>query len=344
MITQVRLVGQQLRRLLYYLGNLLYDKKRYEEAIDNWETSSQLEPDFSIPWRNLGIAYFNVRNEPEKAKECYLKAFDVSSKDARLLFELDQLMKRLGSAPTKRRARLEEYFDLVEQRDDLYVEYIALLNQMGESETALELLRARRFHPWEGGEGKVSSQYVNGHLLSGRRALKTGDSEKALKHFEAAQSYPKNLGEGKHLLTPETNLHYFTGLAHRALGDEESSKTCLQEAAGTEILPSRMTYYQALAMRELGDEAASIHKLEELLAFAEKQMHSEVKIEYFATSLPNFLIFEDDLQKLNQVDCTFLMGMAYLGLGQTSEAKKAFRDTLDLDINHLWAQQELKAL
>ncbi|MCA1709189.1 MAG: hypothetical protein LC808_40275, partial [Actinobacteria bacterium] len=102
--------------------------------------------------------------------------------------------------------------------------------------------------------------------------------------------------------------------------------------------------YKALAMRELGEEAASVQKLEELLAFAEKQMHSEVKIEYFATSLPNFLIFEDDLQKRNRVDCTFLKGLAYLGLGQTSEAEKAFRDVLALDANHLWAREERDVL
>jgi tetratricopeptide (TPR) repeat protein len=175
----------------------------------------------------------------------------------------------------------------------------------------------------------------------GRKALEDGDGEKALKHFEAAQSYPENLGEGKHLLTPETDLHYFAGLARRALGDEEGSKACFLKAAGTETSPSRMTYYQALALRELGEEAAGAQKLEELLAFAEKQMHSEVEIEYFATSLPNFLIFEDDLQKRNRVDCTFLKGLTYLGLGKTSEAEKAFRDVLTLDANHLWAQEEL---
>ena len=331
-------------KAFYYLGNLLYDKKRYEEAINNWETSCQLEPGFSIPWRNLGIAYFNVRNDPEKARECYLKAFEVSPKDARVLFELDQLMKRLGTAPAERLARLEEHLGLVEQRDDLYVEYVTLSNQIGEPETALELLRVRRFHPWEGGEGKVSSQYVNAHLLLGRKALEDGDGEKALKHFEAAQSYPENLGEGKHLLTPETDLHYFAGLTRRALGDEEGSKVCFRKAAGTQTPPSRMTYYQALAMQELGEEAASARKLEDLLAFAEKQMHSEVKIEYFATSLPNFLIFEDDLHRRNRVDCTFLKGLAYLGLGQTSEAEKAFGDVLALDANHLWAQEELDVL
>jgi hypothetical protein len=33
-----------------------------------------------------------------------------------------------------------------------------------------------------------------------------------------------------------------------------------------------------------------------------------------------------------------------LGLGQTSEAQEAFRDVLTLDVNHLWAQEELDVL
>ena len=54
----------------YYLGNLYYDKKRYEDAISLWEKSVALDAGFSIPWRNLGIAYFNIRHNPERATPC----------------------------------------------------------------------------------------------------------------------------------------------------------------------------------------------------------------------------------------------------------------------------------
>ncbi|MFI5387039.1 MAG: DUF5107 domain-containing protein, partial [Fimbriimonadales bacterium] len=42
----------------YLLGNILYDRRRYEEAIATWERSVEIDRTFSIPWRNLGIAYF----------------------------------------------------------------------------------------------------------------------------------------------------------------------------------------------------------------------------------------------------------------------------------------------
>jgi tetratricopeptide (TPR) repeat protein len=49
-------------RSRYYLGCLLYDRRRYDEAVTLWEAAVALQPD-SLPsaWRNLGIAYFNVK-------------------------------------------------------------------------------------------------------------------------------------------------------------------------------------------------------------------------------------------------------------------------------------------
>ena len=83
----------------YYLGNLLYDKRRREEAIQHWERSCQIDASFAIPWRNLGIAWHNVRGDAERALDCYEKAFRADTTDARLLYELDQLCKRTGVPP-----------------------------------------------------------------------------------------------------------------------------------------------------------------------------------------------------------------------------------------------------
>src|SRR4029077_5933740 len=80
-------------RAPYYLGNLLYDRRRHEEAIRLWERSAKLDGTFSIVWRNLGIGYFNIRKQPAKALEAYDRAFRANPSDARLLFERDQLWK-----------------------------------------------------------------------------------------------------------------------------------------------------------------------------------------------------------------------------------------------------------
>lgn len=328
----------------YYLGNLLYDKKRYEEAICEWEASVNLDSSFSIPWRNLGIAYFNVRKDAQRALSAYEKSFSLNPGDARLLYELDQLRKRMGVPAAQRLAILEQHPDLVAHRDDLTVEVITVLNESGQSEKALDMLSSRRFNPWEGGEGLVSGQYVWAHLIIGRSRLESGQPEEALAHFLAARNYPRNLGEGKHLLTPEAHLDYFTSVALSQLGRQEEGMQYLNRVFADEDRISWMSYYQALSYQALGRHTAAKRTLKGMRSFAEKQMSAEIKVEYFATSLPDFLLFEDDLHKKNQVNCLFMVALADLAEGKTRRASELFKEILSIDANHLGAQVELRSL
>lgn len=118
----------------YYLGNLYYDKRQYDLAMEAWETSARLDDNFPTVWRNLALAYFNKKNEETKAIEYMERAFRLDTTDARILMELDQLYKRVRRPHKERLAFLRQYPDLIEQRDDLVLEEITLLNQTGEYE------------------------------------------------------------------------------------------------------------------------------------------------------------------------------------------------------------------
>lgn len=336
-------INPQDARAHYYLGNLLYDKKRHEEAIAQWETAARLEPDFSIPWRNLGVAYYNVRHEGERALAFYFRALAANPRDARVLSELDQLAKRLGASPQARLERLEKYRDLVEQRDDLSVERATLYNQLGQPQKALEIILARRFHPWEGGEGRVSAQYTLAHILLGQADLDAGRAAEALGHFQAALTYPENLGEGKRANASDANLYYYAGLAYEALGNVEQACDAFQQAAQAQRGFSPMTYYQALALRKLGEEAAARKRLEELRDFASQQLEAASRPSFY-TSVPAFVFYEEDARKPERIANTFLLGLAQLGLGNIAQAKAAFEQVLTLDPNHQGAQEELRKL
>ena len=69
--------------------------------------------------------------------------------------ELDQLYKRLNRPHADRLDLLDKLKEVAFSRDDLYLEYVTLLNQLGRYEEAIHMIDARRFHPWEGEEGKV---------------------------------------------------------------------------------------------------------------------------------------------------------------------------------------------
>jgi tetratricopeptide (TPR) repeat protein len=224
------------------------------------------------------------------------------------------------------------------------VEFVTLCNQLGRPERALELLRDRRFSPWEGGEGLVSGQYVWSHLLLGRARLQAGHPEEALAHFEAARTYPHNLGEGKHLLTLEAHLDYYSGVALDQAGRDDEARERWKAAVEATAPLSWMRYFQALSLAALGKRGAARAALQEMRAQALVRMRGEVKIDYFATSLPNFLLFEDDLAKRNQIDCLFLIALADLGLGQSENAATGFKKVLSLDRNHLAAQEQSREL
>lgn len=325
-------------RAQYYLGNLYYDKRRYDEAIRGWRRSVELDATFSIPWRNLGIAEFNVLRNPQAAQRMYERAFAANPQDARLLYEWDQLKKRASLASPQDRLRwLAGYPELLACRDDLTVEFVTLLNQADRFHEALSILKNRRFSPWEGGEGLASTQYVYAHRALGIEALLASKPSDALKHFEAARIYPHNLGEGKHLLTLERDLDYFSGLAALQLAESELARKYWSAAAAPLPEPGIHSYFQALALRELGDEKGGCEVLSGLARFADEKRKTVAKIDYFATSLPNLLLFDDDLEERNRIESLLLSALANDGLGNRDKAVEQLRHVAAADPNHFWA-------
>ncbi|MDE5973081.1 MAG: DUF5107 domain-containing protein, partial [Eubacterium sp.] len=140
----------------YYLGNLLYDKKQYEKAAECWEKTVSLKSDFAMSYRNLSIVYYNKQKDSAKALSAIKKACALEPENSRFLLELDQLSAKAGVSIEERLRVLEEHKELLDGRDVLYLAYVALLNLNGRYEEALTCLENHTFHPWEGGEGKVS--------------------------------------------------------------------------------------------------------------------------------------------------------------------------------------------
>ena len=332
-------------RAPYYFGNLLYDRRRHAEAIRLWERSARLDPTYSVVWRNLGIGHFNIRRNAGMARAAYDKAFRVNPTDARLLFERDQLWKQLGEKPARRLRQMEKRLDLVRQRDDLTVELCALYNQTGRHADALTLVSRRHFQPWEGGEGGPLGQWVRSHLALGRAALRAGQAARAREHFEAALTAPHNLGEAKHLLANQSDIHYWLGRACDALGDRNSArqhwlaaatfKGDFQEMSVRAF--SEMTFFSAWAWERLGQAAKATKLFADLLAYSQNLQETPTRIDYFATSLPTMLLFDDDLQVRQETTALFLQAQAHLGLKRRAKAKRLLAQVLNRDPSHALA-------
>ncbi|MCB0070434.1 MAG: DUF5107 domain-containing protein, partial [Caldilineaceae bacterium] len=213
------------------LGTFWYGHRRYDEAIACWERARALDPSAATVHRNLGLAYVNKRGDLDAGLIAYEEAFALDPSDARVFFELDQLRKKCNHPPAGRLAVLEQHAELVAQRDDLTIETISLLNWLGRHDEAFGRLMARRFHPWEGGEGKVTGQYVLSLVEQAKAHLAAGAPQAAVDCLVRAQTYPENLGEGKLHGAQENNIFYYLGQAHAALGEMKAADVYLERAA-----------------------------------------------------------------------------------------------------------------
>lgn len=319
-------------KALYYLGNLYYDKKRYNEAMDLWHQSIQIDASFPTALRNLALAYVNKKENLDQGLKYLELAFEANTSDSRVFFELDQLYKKLNYDFEQRLTLMRPHMKLVKERDDLFVEYLALLNNTGVYEEAKEAINNRSFSPWEGGEGKVTAQYKRCRIELAKKHLLTSNYTDAIKLLEECKVYPPNLGEGKLTNTAENDIDYLLGLAYEKLGNNPSAKVHYKLASvgidqPTDAMfyndqPADMMFYQGLAYARLGNPSKSLSEFNRMFDFGEKHIHDQVTIDYFAVSLPDFLVFDEDLTLNNTLHCKYLMALGLIGqsnfeLGQT---------------------------
>ena len=308
----------------YYLGNFWYNARQYEDAVANWELSARQDGSFPTAHRNLALAYFNKQNDSEKALFELEKAFWLDESDSRILMELDQLYKRLNFSPEERLQKLEKYPELVDLRDDLYLEHATLLNQLGRFENAFKLIMARKFHPWEGGEGKVTGQYIFSLTGMAKHAIQEKEHEKAIDLLTKAQTYPENLGEGKLYGAQENAIFYWLGNAYSGLGETEKAKQYWGMASSGMSEPAPAIFYndqqpdtifyQGLALTKLGEIDEAKARFKKLINFGKLHLEDEFKLDYFAVSLPDLQIWDDDLTKRNRQNCMTLIALGEMGI------------------------------
>jgi tetratricopeptide (TPR) repeat protein len=331
----------------YLLGNLFYDKKQYDQAIKLWEQAIQIDPQNPTAHRNLALGYFNKKGDHEQARLEAEAAFNLDKTDARVFMELDQLYKKLRTPPAVRIMNYEKYRGLFQERDDLYTEYVTLLNLLFRHREALKLIEDHQFHPWEGGEGKITSQYAKAKTELAKQKLWERDIPGAVELLESALIFPQNLGEGKLSGAHDNDIYYWIGRSREKSGDETKARNAYERAAQGEEEPVGMMFYndqpadlilyQGLACRALGQEDRARSRFHKLIDYGETHLFDTPQIDYFAVSLPDLQLFEDDLGLRNRAHCYYLIALGSLGLGAKERAEEFFKKTLEIDPAHLGA-------
>ena len=355
-------------RAPYYLGCLYYDKRQYGEAMTLWRNSAELDPQFPTVWRNLALGLFNKEQAPQQALAYMEKAFALDESDARIFMELDQLRKRLQQPHAERLAHFDRHPDLVEQRYDLLIERATLLNQLGSYDEAMQLIDSHVFHPWEGGEGKVTLQYQICRVEQAKRLLneelrmkneecatayseqRRADLNEAIRLLEECLYFPENLGEGKLYGAQDNDFYYLLGKAYEQLGNTEKAREMWTLGTVGPTEPAAAMYYNdakpdkifyaALCYQQLGQQERANGLFYKLINYGKNHLFDTIRMDYFAVSLPDLLIWEGDLQLQNEIHCKYMLALGYAGIGGDAQLKseRFLREVEQLDINHQGVQ------
>ncbi len=315
----------------YYLGELLYDRRRYEDAEEHWKKAVREMPTLAPAHRSLSIAFYNHGDRSLAAGEI-AEACRLEPDNSRYLLEQDQLLGRLGRSVTERLSLLEAHREILPDRYALMLCYISLLNLDGRHKKALDLLTGYTFHVWEGGEGKVADEYKTALFALAEKALEEGRPEEAAAYAERTLVYPENLGEGKLDNVPDNRAFYVMGCAYRTMGREKDAVSCFRRAStGTQVpepvryyndQPSDYIFYQGLAFDALGEEEKAKKSFHQLIIFGERHLFDRVGYDYFAVSMPELEVYRDDIQRRSDDYCRRMIELGQKGLRILSEKKR----------------------
>ena len=218
----------------FQLGNVLANLGRIEEAVVHWRNATWLNLPQSVLLRNLGLVHRTQLDDPAKAEKYYRQAIELRPEDQTLYRDLADLLianDRRSEAIGLLEAMPSEG---VRRADVILMLAEAYLDDVQYDKT-LELLRSTPyFVNWEG-ETITWDLFHEAHVGRGRERLEAGDPQAAIKEFEAALTYPDNLGVGRSHAPEEAYAQYYQGQALQSLGRDDEARAAYQSGvAGSE--------------------------------------------------------------------------------------------------------------
>jgi tetratricopeptide (TPR) repeat protein len=364
-------------RAYYYLGTLLYDWQP-DVATKLWEKSSTLDPDYSITWRNLAIAYqhSDIENSQEVAINCLEKAISSKNPYPSNFAELDKLYQAVNTSVEKRLARLEKNQNIVIKNDEALGSLINLKTLAGKPEESIELLQSRIFSIWEGGTPFNSGQaWLDANLVLGLKQLNIKNYKEAINCFEATLKPPESLRAEQRFDQHYAMISYWKGCAYEGLGDKTNARKAwnaviappvirLREGiagggtaagggmgpdntnggprrmGGNDISQGEERYYKALANKKLGNKEGNDAVFNDLIKSVTTAMSQPASNP--AENIPQ--IFRRQPVRSGIATAHYYAGLGYAGLGNKTKAQEEFNAALAISPDYLSAKIELGQL
>ncbi len=227
-----------------HLGNLYAHLGRLDEAVIRWKKSAGLNPALSIPFRNLGLYTWVLKDDPAQAAGYYRNAISARPKDQTLYRDLAEILL----AQDKRTEAIEVLestpFEKLRRADVIIMLAQACLDEGRYTDTIDLLESTPYFVNWEG-QTITWDLFNEAHIERGRQLLEKKDFAAALTDFEAALTYPENIGVGRSNKPLEAPAQYWRGKALHALGRFKEARAAWKLGAeGVEGAQEQNKYLQ----------------------------------------------------------------------------------------------------
>lgn len=319
----------------YYIGNILYEKQP-EKAIENWENAVKHNPTLAIGFRNLGWGYYRHYGDGSKAIPYYEKAISINNNEAIYYTELDELYEMSNATIETRLELFAGNNKIVKNRDDAFIRQIEVLTLAGQPDVAVEFLEGIEF-AYREGASNVRDIFIDAQLMLGKKYFGENDYEKALHYFLEAYIPEEEAGSAR-FGNRAIQVHYYTGIAHEALGNSSEADTFFKLAVEQESgrVTNIMSYYQGLSYTKLGKDDKAKEVFDFMIAEANKQLQDtdisgEVGVIFGAR----------EAEERRRSQSYTMRGLAYKGLDQVKRANEDLNKAVELSNSNLWARDGL---
>lgn len=318
-------------RAPYYLGNLIFEYQP-AEAIALWEKSLSLDKSFYITYRNLAWAAKEINQDYAKALTCMQQAFACNNKDARLLFEMDELNDLNKLSPKEKYDFLKKNLVIAKTRPEVTLRLATRAMEYGKYEEAIRLMDTNFIIESEGARD-MQDNYLNSYAILAMNLADKGQYAKALEYINKAFEYPVGL-YGR---TIYARLYYMAGTIYQKKGDVNLANENFQKA--TEVVVERRadnecTYYKAMGLKALGKEVEGNQMLQSILDNLNQ------------TGQAFFTQFEggDRIKDKQLSNNHYYAGLASMGLGDKGKATAEFSKALEYNPGNVWSRVYLNYL
>lgn len=233
----------------FLLGNLYAGLGRLDEAVMSWTQAVRLAPTLGVAQRCLAIHAWKKENDLNKAEALFAKAIEARPNDetyyrdrAAILVALDrkeEAIELLAKRPVGERPRT-----------DATILHVRTLVELKRYDEALVVLSTSDFANWEG-QADSWNLFNRALIERGKLRFEAKDYPEALKDFETALTYPKNLRVGRPVKPREAEAQYWRGRTLQALNRLDDAKAAWIAGAAGDDGPEEQNRHRDLCAQAL---------------------------------------------------------------------------------------------